>query len=104
MVLYGSGHSMAFRQVSRRVSGGPKASMAVELLIWSHQIKRISSLLQKDIYGCLGLVSIEKQTYLAVITGASTNVANPVNHESVDRIFAVNLFPFQSDSDGIFMP
>lgn len=99
LVLYGSGHSMAFRQVSRRVSGGPKASVAVELLpnLEVTKSKGFKSLLQKEIYGCLGLVSIEKQTYLAVITGASTNVANPVNYESVDRIFAVEFISLSSD-------
>lgn len=99
LVLYSSTHSLVFRQVSRQVAGGPKASVAVEILpnLEITKSKGFRGLFPKEIYGCLGLVAVEDQTYVAVVTGASTQVANPVKYESVDRIYAVEFVSLSSD-------
>lgn len=99
LVLYGDTHSLALRQVPRRVAGGPKALVTVEILpnLEVTKSQGFRSLLDRNIYGCLGLVAIEKQTYVAVVTGASTSIANPVAYETVDRIYAVEFVSLSSD-------
>lgn len=54
-------------------------------------------LIKRDIHGCLGLISIEGEIYLAVITGALTDVARPVANESVNKIFSVEFVSVGSD-------
>ncbi|CAK9442306.1 uncharacterized protein LODBEIA_P60490 [Lodderomyces beijingensis] len=51
---------------------------------------RFKPLLKRDVSGCLGLIYVENQIFLAVITRATKNVASPIFGESVDKIDLVD--------------
>ncbi|CAI5760382.1 unnamed protein product [Candida verbasci] len=54
-------------------------------------------LIKREIFGCLGLIYIENQIFLAVITGAFTNVANPINNEIVNKIYSVDFISLNNN-------
>lgn len=62
----------------------------------SFSLQSFRLLIPRDIYGCLGLIELEGDVYLAVVTGSLSNVAHPVRHESVDRIYAVEFISLGS--------
>lgn len=92
-------HTLTLRQVaakSSHLSSSPV--VAVELEPNSHisASNDYRLLLTRDIHGCLGLINIEKEIYLAVITGAQINVAHPVSYETVDKIYSVDFISLGS--------
>lgn len=87
LVLYSETYSLSFRIKSKSVP-----TVYLEL-IPNTDITRENgyrSLIRKEIFGCLGLIYISQQIYLAVVTGQQSNVANPIENESVNRIFSVD--------------
>lgn len=54
-------------------------------------------LVNRNIFGCLGLITIAGSIYLAVITSAVSDVASPLPSESVNRIFAVEFLSITND-------
>lgn len=92
-------HALTFRRLSQSqdVKAQPSVSMEIEpssIISSSHKYKL---LINREIHGCLGLINVAQQTYLAVITGAMTEVAFPVAYESVNRIFAVEFVSLSSN-------
>lgn len=109
-------HSLCFEELSNNKSKHlhKESAVAVELLP-NEQINKENGfrpLLKKEVFGCLGLISIDKKAFLAVITGAITEVAHPVEYESVDNIYSVDFVSLSSDewdfvsldSSGLPMP
>lgn len=98
IALVSDSHSLSFRQL--RLPSGPSnhPSVSVQMDPNSQITKsgKFKVLINREIHGCLGLINVAGMTYLAVITGAMTNVAHPVAYESVDRIFAVDFISLDS--------
>lgn len=99
IVIYSETHSLCFQQVSDRKNEAKEAAVAVELAPNENITpeRGFKVLLKRDIYGCIGLIRIEGQIFLAVISGASTRVALPVDYESVDRIFSIDFISLSSN-------
>lgn len=90
IALVSDTHSLTFRQL-RLKSQKNSPSVAVQLEPNS-QIQtphRYKILIKREVHGCLGLINVSNVTYLAIITGALTDVAHPVPYELVDKIYAV---------------
>lgn len=91
-------HSLVFRLLqSRANSKTPTVSVHLEPTSQVIKSKKYSILYKRDIHGCLGLINVDQQTFLAVITGAMTDVARPVPYESVNKIFAVEFISLASN-------
>lgn len=96
IVIASNNYSLGFRALPSTPSSIDNASnqlsVAVELLP-SSQVTRengYKNLLNKEIFGCLGLIEVGKKPYLAVITGAISQVARPISGESVNKIYSVD--------------
>ncbi|KAK6200271.1 inositol-1,4,5-triphosphate 5-phosphatase [Scheffersomyces amazonensis] len=93
IALYSSTHSLLLHQ--------PRKSKKVIVEISpNNRVTRengFKPLLSREVFGCLGLIHLDQQTFVAIISGAITNVANPVNYESVDKIFGVEFISLNSD-------
>lgn len=85
VALSASTHALTFRQVGRRE---PKAE--VHLVPNAELGPNYRHLIRREVFGCLGLVNVGGAIYVAVVTGASTNVASPLPYETVDRIYSVD--------------
>ncbi|ODV79053.1 DNase I-like protein [Suhomyces tanzawaensis NRRL Y-17324] len=94
IAIYSESHSLVFQLLK-----GLNNSVAVEL-IPNEQVTREKGfriLVQREISGCLGLINVEDQVFLVVITRAVQDVASPVEYESVDRIYSVEFISLVSD-------
>lgn len=97
IVIASNSYSLGFRALPappqlRDQMVGEQLAVAVELLP-SSRVTRENGyrlLLNKEIFGCLGLIEIGKKPYLSVITGSIQQVARPIRGESVDKIYAVD--------------
>ena len=98
IAIYSYTHSLCFQQLKRK---GEKheSSVIVEIVPNNHinHSNGFRPLIRKEIHGFLGLVSAEQQTFLAVITGAVTQVARPLPYESVDKIYHVEFVSLSGD-------
>lgn len=97
IVLYSDTYSLLFRQMHGKTKE-PVVSMEV---LPNNQIRKLDGfkpLLSREVFGCLGFITIDKQIFLAIITGAVTEVAKPVNYESVDRIYSVEFISLSKDT------
>lgn len=91
-------HSLVFHQrQSRKAARTPIVSVHIEPTSQVLKSQKYSPLFQREIHGCLGLINVELQTYVAIITGAMTDVAHPVPYESVNKIFAVEFISLASN-------
>ncbi|KAJ8145106.1 hypothetical protein OY671_001793 [Metschnikowia pulcherrima] len=100
LALKSTSHSLTFRQVSVSSSDRPEQPKVEVQLQSNAEISRengFKALHNRDVFGCLGLINVYSQIYLAVITGASLNVARPLPYESVDKIYSVDFFSLSSD-------
>ncbi|EGW29977.1 uncharacterized protein SPAPADRAFT_52826 [Spathaspora passalidarum NRRL Y-27907] len=91
-------HTLRFR--AQPSSGETKKPLVnLELVPNSHITKHqgYRALLSKEIYGCLGLAYVDNQTYVAIITGAIVNVANPLGNETVDRIYSIDFISLEDN-------
>ncbi|RLV89996.1 Polyphosphatidylinositol phosphatase INP52 [Spathaspora sp. JA1] len=98
IAIHSNTHTLTFRAQSS--SGETKKPLVnLELVPNSHITKNqgYRSLLAKDIYGCLGLIHIDNQIYIAIISGAIVNVANPTHNETVDRIYSIELISLEDN-------
>lgn len=91
VAIASSTHALVFRkhssrhnhkQSSVRVQIDPASSLASS--------SNFKLLIQREVHGCLGLIEVAGDIYVAVVTGAATNVAHPVPYESVNKIYAVD--------------
>lgn len=90
IALVSDSHSLTFRQSGLLTGSRSQPSVSVQLEPNSQvSTSKFRLLINREIHGCLGLISVANLTYVAVITGAMTNVAHPVTYESVDKIYAV---------------
>ncbi|OBA23895.1 hypothetical protein METBIDRAFT_30265 [Metschnikowia bicuspidata var. bicuspidata NRRL YB-4993] len=115
IALQSSSHSLTFRQISgssKSKSEQPKVEVHLQA---NQEISRengYKSLLNREVFGCLGLINVHGQIYVALITGASINVARPLPYESVDKIHSVDFFSLSSnewdfvnlDANGMLVP
>lgn len=91
-------HSIIFHQIQSQMNAHtPTVSVHLEPTLQIIKSQKYSILFKREIHGCLGLINVELQTYLAVITGAMTDVAHPVPYESVNKIFAVEFISLASN-------
>lgn len=100
LALKSTSHSLTFRQISTSSGDKPQQpKVEVQLQPNSEICKEtgFKNLLNRDVFGCLGLINVDNQIYLALITGASLNVAHPLPYESVDKIYGVDFFSLSSD-------
>lgn len=89
LALVGETHTLLFAQLS---------SGTVEVHVEENgQLGPLRLLIKREVHGCLGLISVEGQIYVAVITGALTDVAHPVLYELVNKIYAVEFVALESD-------
>lgn len=90
-------HTLCIRQLTGPPSNNP--AVAVEIANNNIVTKEAGfrTLVARDIYGCLGLITVERQVFVAVITGAQTGVASPVNYETIDKIYSVEFVSLASD-------
>lgn len=96
LALVSETHSLLFKQIKANSSS---PSVAIEVAE-NHQVTQengFRKLFNREVYGCLGLINIEDQNFLAIITGALTNVAHPVDYESIDKIFSVDFVSLSND-------
>ena len=91
LVLYSDTYSLTFR-TSTQQTNAPKPTVNLELVPNSNITPEsgFRTLLRREVYGCLGLIYIDNQIFLSVITGAITNVAHPIKNETVDKIYSVD--------------
>lgn len=54
-------------------------------------------LIRGSIYGCLGLINVSNHIFVAVITGAVSQVAKPVKYETVNKIQNVEFVALNTD-------
>jgi hypothetical protein len=54
-------------------------------------LKEYRKLSDKDVHGFLGLIEVDNDYYISVITG-STQVASPVKNETINKIYSVDFF------------
>lgn len=98
LVLSSETYSLTFRTNSKQTQL-PKPTVNLDL-VPNASISRdedFRPLLRRDISGCLGLIYIEKQIYLAVITRATKKVASPIHGETVDKIDSVDFVSLNSN-------
>lgn len=102
IVIASDTHSLCFRQVPARGSqASSKSQVAAMELIPNSVILHDESykpLLNRDVHGCLGFITVDQQVFLAVITGAIVKVASPVNYETVDKIYSVDFISLSKDT------
>lgn len=98
IAIYSETHSLCFHQLNSRASK-KSSSVAVELVPNDLLTKEngFKVLVKREVFGCLGLINVERQIFLAVITGAITQVAHPVSYESVDKIYSVDFVSLSND-------
>lgn len=99
IALVSSTHSLTFRQLRAKQGEESPDKVAVQLEPNSQTTKErgYRLLINREVHGCLGLINVQTRNYLAVITGAVTNVARPMPYESVDKIYAVEFISLGSD-------
>lgn len=98
VAIYSTNHSLLFQQIKNNRDNEPV--VAIEL-VNNDEIKHDPNyrpLINRDVFGCLGLINVDNQSFLAVITGAVVEVAKPVNYESVDRIYSVQFISLSRDT------
>lgn len=100
IALEGNTHALTFTTEKKEQNESLLAPRVVVHLLSRNSVsreKKFVPLVNKNVFGCLGLITIQGAIYLAVITGAVTDVALPVPYESVNRIFAVEFVCLSSD-------
>lgn len=108
VALEGDTQCLTFRQHKSQTSNknstraSPQVVVQLDLKDSITREKRFVPLVNRSIYGFLGLITVGDAIYIAVITGAVTEVAQPVPYESVNRIFAVEFLSI-SNSDWDFV-
>ncbi|KAK6461005.1 inositol-1,4,5-triphosphate 5-phosphatase [Scheffersomyces coipomensis] len=93
IALYSETHSLLFHQPEK----SKKVIVEISPNARINRENGFKPLLGREVYGCLGLIHLEHQTFVAIISGAIINVANPVNYESVDKIFGVEFISLTGD-------
>lgn len=114
IALVSESHNLTFRQLPPQKDHKSLPSVAVQLEPNSqiHSSQNYKLLIKREIHGCLGLINVANVTYLAIITGALTDVAHPVPYELVDKIYAVEFISLATnewdyvnlDSNGMPVP
>lgn len=96
LVLHSDTFSLSFRIKERDPK---KPTVNVDLIPNPNITKEqgYRTLIRRDVFGCLGLIHVEDQIYLAIITGAITNVASPIENETVDKIYSVDFVSLNND-------
>lgn len=99
LVLYSDTFSLSFRIKSSKELDSKKPTVNVDLIPNTNITKEqgYRTLIRRDVFGCLGLIYVEDQIYLAIITGALTNVARPIENETVDKIYSVDFVSLNND-------
>ncbi|KAK8439143.1 Inositol-1,4,5-trisphosphate 5-phosphatase 1 [Candidozyma auris] len=100
IALVSDTHALTFRQQTSPAESS-KRSSSVEVQLekaanFQHN-RDYKVLIHRDLHGCLGLIELDKQIYVALISGASINVARPVPYESVDNIYSVDFVSLSSN-------
>ncbi|KAI5949374.1 INP53 [Candida jiufengensis] len=93
LALYSETYSLTFRSLTKKQSDSPPKPIVNLELVPNTQISKedgFKTLLKREVFGCLGLIYVDDQIFLAVITGALTKVATPIAHETVDKIYSVD--------------
>lgn len=98
VAIYSDTHTLCFRELDS-TKAKRTSPVAVEILPNNQVTKEAGyrTLVNREVHGCLGLITVEKQVFLAVISGAITNVASPLGHESVDKIYSVDFLSLSND-------
>lgn len=96
LVIYSETHSLTFQFLERK---NADPTVAVEVLPNEKITKEqgFRHLIKRPVFGCLGLIRIENQIFLSVITGAQKDVAHPMPYELVDKIYNVEFLSLNSD-------
>lgn len=103
VALEGPTHCLTFRQrngptgAEKPASAPPRVVVHLDLRATVAREKGFVPLVNRNVYGCLGLITIGGAIYLAVITGAVADVASPLPYETVNRIFAVEFLSITDD-------
>ncbi|CUM65710.1 uncharacterized protein PRCAT00003358001 [Priceomyces carsonii] len=99
IALYSDTCSLLFRQLTKKSTNSWGPSVAVEVAP-NDQISKENGykvLISRDVHGCLGLITVEEQVFLVVITGAIKEIAQPLRYETVDKIYSVEFVSLTSD-------
>lgn len=97
IVLYSDTCSLCFRQLRSSLSSEPVIGVEIADNKDITRENGFRVLVKREVFGSMGIIQINQQVFLAVITGAIKDVANPVTNESVDKIYAVEFVSLSSD-------
>lgn len=95
IAIFASSHSLVVREVEK--SGKKVVVIEIALnkdIASDNEWKR---LIKGRVHGCLGIINVGNQIFIAVITKADLGVANPVDYETIDRIQGVEFLSLGSD-------
>lgn len=102
VALEGLSHCLTFRQHTQPSANSGSALPRVVVHLDSKancsRERGFVLLSARKVYGCLGLLAVGEAIYIAVITGAVTDVALPLPYESVNRIFSVEFISISDDT------
>lgn len=88
VALYSETHTLVFRE-ARSKSKAP--TVAVQIVPNADiQDQGFRPLLSREVFGCLGTMLVGGDIFVAIVTGAVTNVASPLDYETVDKIYLVD--------------
>lgn len=89
IALVSKTHVLTFRNV--KTKNGDKRCVIEFLPREEVDLKEYRKLSDRDIHGFLGLIEVEGDTYISVITGA-IQVASPIPNETINKIFSVEFY------------
>lgn len=98
-------HSLLFQYIMNKKDVNKNSNNVIVELIDNDKImnkKGFKELIQKEIYGCLGLINIKNDIFLSVITGAIMEAAKPVEYESVNNIHMIDFICINSSEWDVF--
>lgn len=105
IALEGHSHCLTIRRHSQSSSNSnglkvplPRVVVHLDSKLACSRDRGFVPLLNRKVYGCLGLLTVGGGIYVAVITGAVTDVALPLPYETVNRIFSVEFVSISDDT------
>lgn len=96
IALQSETHTLVFRRLQKKDSRD-SPSVQVEIEANENVSNAFRPLIHKDVHGCLGLIHIGDQVFVAIVVGAVTNVAKPLAYELIDRIYNVEFISLSHD-------
>lgn len=98
IALQSETHTLLFRRLHKKdVAHDSPPSVQVEIASNDNLSSNFKPLINKEVHGCLGLIHVGEQVFVAIVVGAVTNVATPLVYELIDRIYNVEFISLSHD-------